>query len=193
MVLRAFATGGYADISRLQAWNLDFVVRGMMMMMMMTMTMMILHQQEKSEEGSRYRKLASKVDESLRFMRAIGVDTDSATFKQAQFYTAHECLLLPYEQALTRKDSTTGEGTMMVRMIMMMVVVVVVLMMMMMIMLTTTTMMMMMMMTMMTMMMMMMMMMMMFCRPLVRLLGAHAVDRGEDPAARRLPCRVHAG
>jgi 3-deoxy-D-arabino-heptulosonate 7-phosphate (DAHP) synthase class II len=66
-------------------------------------------QQEKSEEGSRYRKLASKVDESLRFMKAIGVDTDSATFKQAQFFTAHECLLLPYEQALTRMDSTTGE------------------------------------------------------------------------------------
>ena len=66
--------------------------------------------QEKSDEGSRYRKLASKVDESLRFMKAIGVDTDSATFKQAQFYTAHECLLLPYEQSLTRKDSTTGKG-----------------------------------------------------------------------------------
>jgi len=87
-ILRAFATGGYADISRLHAWNLDFV--------------------EKSEEGSRYRKLASKVDESLRFMKAIGVDTESATFKQAQFFTAHECLLLSYEQALTRKDSTTG-------------------------------------------------------------------------------------
>lgn len=52
--------------------------------------------------------LASKVDESLRFMKAIGVDTESATFKQAQFYTAHECLLLPYENALTRLDSTTG-------------------------------------------------------------------------------------
>lgn len=64
--------------------------------------------QEKSEEGSRYRKLASKVDESLRFMKAIGVNTESATFKQAQLYTAHECLLLSYEQALTRKDSTTG-------------------------------------------------------------------------------------
>lgn len=88
-ILRAFATGGYADISRLHAWNLDFV--------------------EKSEEGSRYRKLASKVDESLRFMKAIGVNTESATFKQAQFFTAHECLLLSYEQALTRQDSTTGK------------------------------------------------------------------------------------
>jgi len=65
--------------------------------------------QEKSEEGSRYRKLASKVDESLRFMKAIGVDTESATFKQALFFTAHECLLLNYEQSLTRKDSTTGK------------------------------------------------------------------------------------
>lgn len=88
-ILRAFATGGYADISRLQAWNLDFV--------------------EQTEEGSRYRKFATKVDESLRFMKAIGVDTSSDTFAKTDFFTAHECLLLPYEQALTRKDSTTGK------------------------------------------------------------------------------------
>lgn len=87
-ILRAFATGGYADISRLHAWNLDFV--------------------EQTEEGSRYRKFATKVDESLRFMKAIGVDTTSPIFTQTDFYTAHECLLLPYEQALTREDSTTG-------------------------------------------------------------------------------------
>jgi 3-deoxy-7-phosphoheptulonate synthase len=88
-ILRAFASGGYADISRLHAWNLDFV--------------------EQTDEGSRYRKFASKVDESLRFMKAIGVDTSGDDFTKTDFFTAHECLLLPYEQALTRKDSTTGK------------------------------------------------------------------------------------
>mmetsp|Transcript_8772 Transcript_8772/g.18201 ORF Transcript_8772/g.18201 Transcript_8772/m.18201 type:complete len:492 (+) Transcript_8772:90-1565(+) len=87
-ILRAFSTGGYADISRLHAWNLDFV--------------------EQTEEGSRYRTFATKVDESLRFMKAIGVDTGSPSFTKTDFFTAHECLLLPYEQALTRMDSTTG-------------------------------------------------------------------------------------
>jgi len=88
-ILRAFSTGGFADLSRLHAWNLDFV--------------------EDTKEGSRYRKLASKVDESLRFMRAVGVDTSAREFTAVDFYTAHECLLLPYEQALTRLDSTTGK------------------------------------------------------------------------------------
>ncbi|KAG7357108.1 3-deoxy-7-phosphoheptulonate synthase [Nitzschia inconspicua] len=88
-ILRAFSTGGYADISRLHAWNLDFV--------------------EQTDEGSRYRTFATKVDESLRFMKAIGVDTSSPAFTKTDFFTAHECLLLPYEQALTRLDSTTGK------------------------------------------------------------------------------------
>mmetsp|Transcript_1238 Transcript_1238/g.1087 ORF Transcript_1238/g.1087 Transcript_1238/m.1087 type:complete len:511 (-) Transcript_1238:35-1567(-) len=86
-ILRAFSMGGYADISRLHAWNLDFV--------------------DNLPAGNRYRELASKVDESLRFMKAIGVDVRSPTFTQCNFYTAHECLLLPYEQALTRQDSIT--------------------------------------------------------------------------------------
>lgn len=88
-ILRAFSTGGYADITRLHAWNLDFV--------------------EQTNEGSRFRKFATKVDESLRFMKAIGVDTGNSNFKQTDFFTAHECLLLPYEEALTRIDSTTGK------------------------------------------------------------------------------------
>jgi len=86
-ILRAFSTGGYADISRLHAWNLDFV--------------------EQSDEGSRYRKFATKVDESLRFMKACGVDTSSAAFTKTDFFTTNECSFLPYEQALTRQDSTT--------------------------------------------------------------------------------------
>ena len=51
--------------------------------------------------------MAEKIDESLRFMKAIGVDTTTPTFTQSNFYTAHECLLLPYEEALTRQDSIT--------------------------------------------------------------------------------------
>jgi len=88
-ILRAFSTGGYADINRLHAWNLDFV--------------------KNTKEGSRYRKFAGKVEESLRFMKAIGIDTSNRSFTQIDLYTAHECLLLPYEQALTRQDSTTGD------------------------------------------------------------------------------------
>jgi 3-deoxy-7-phosphoheptulonate synthase len=88
-ILRAFANGGYADLSRLHAWNLDFV--------------------EQTEEGSRYRKFAQKVEESIRFMKAIGVNTADDAFTKTDFYTAHECLLLPYEEALTRQDSTTGK------------------------------------------------------------------------------------
>ena len=87
-ILRAFSMGGYADISRLHAWNLDFV--------------------ENLPAGNQYRAMCDKVDESLRFMKAIGVDTRSPTFTQCNFYTAHECLLLPYEQALTRQDSITN-------------------------------------------------------------------------------------
>jgi len=88
-ILRAFATGGYADMSRLHAWNLDFV--------------------EKTAQGSQYRALGRQIDEALRFMKAIGVDTTGPPFRTTNFYTAHECLLLPYEEALTRKDSTTGK------------------------------------------------------------------------------------
>jgi len=88
-ILRAFSTGGFADMSRLHAWNLDFV--------------------ETTPEGSRYRELATKVDESLRFMKAIGIDTSKPEFTSVDFYVAHECLLLPYEQALTRQDSITND------------------------------------------------------------------------------------
>jgi len=88
-ILRAFSNGGYANLSRLNQWTLDFV--------------------EKTPQGSRYRKLAKKVEESLRFMKACGVDLDSKAFSSVDFFTAHECLLLPYEEAMTRKDSTTGD------------------------------------------------------------------------------------
>lgn len=88
-ILRAFTQGGYADLARIQAWNLDAV--------------------KQSEQGSKYRLLAAKVEEALRFMRAIGIDTAGDAFRNTDFYTAHECLLLPYEEALTRLDSTTND------------------------------------------------------------------------------------
>jgi len=88
-ILRAFSEGGYAKLSRLQQWTLDFV--------------------EQTPQGSRYRKLATKVEESLQFMQACGVKMDSPEFSSVDFYTAHECLLLPYEEAMTRIDSTTGK------------------------------------------------------------------------------------
>uniref|UniRef100_A0A7R9YZJ7 Phospho-2-dehydro-3-deoxyheptonate aldolase n=1 Tax=Pseudictyota dubia TaxID=2749911 RepID=A0A7R9YZJ7_9STRA len=87
-ILRAFSAGGFADISRLHSWNLDFA--------------------EETEEGSRYRNFAAKVDESLRFNRAIGIDTSAPVFEKTDFYIAHDCLCLPYEGALTRQDSITG-------------------------------------------------------------------------------------
>jgi len=87
-ILRAFSTGGYANLSRLHAWTLDFV--------------------DATAIGSKYRKLASTVEESLRFMNAIGVDLESPAMQQVDFFTAHECLLLPYEEAMTRVDSTSG-------------------------------------------------------------------------------------
>lgn len=88
-ILRAFSGGGYANLSRLQQWTLEFV--------------------EQTSAGSRYRKLAQKVEESLRFMSAAGIDLNSPELSSVDFYTAHECLLLPYEEALTRQDSTSGK------------------------------------------------------------------------------------
>ena len=86
-LLRAFSSGGYADINLLHAWNLDFVA--------------------KTEEGSRYRQLCTKVEETLHFMKAIGANLSSV--KGTEFFTAHECLLLEYEQALTKRDETSGD------------------------------------------------------------------------------------
>lgn len=57
---------------------------------------------------SRYNELANRVDESLGFMSACGLTAEHPLMKGTEFFTSHECLLLPYEEALTRKDSTTG-------------------------------------------------------------------------------------
>ncbi|KAL0375993.1 UNVERIFIED_CONTAM: Phospho-2-dehydro-3-deoxyheptonate aldolase 2, chloroplastic [Sesamum calycinum] len=87
-LLRAFATGGYAAMQRVTQWNLDFT--------------------EHSEQGDRYRELAHRVDEALGFMASCGLTADHPVMTTTEFWTSHECLLLPYEQALTREDSTSG-------------------------------------------------------------------------------------
>ncbi|KAF5784628.1 putative 3-deoxy-7-phosphoheptulonate synthase [Helianthus annuus] len=87
-LLRAFATGGYAAMQRVTQWNLDFT--------------------EHSEAGDRYQELASRVDEALGFMSAVGLTTDHPIMTTTDFWTSHECLHLPYEQSLTRLDSTSS-------------------------------------------------------------------------------------
>ncbi|CAA6667013.1 unnamed protein product [Spirodela intermedia] len=87
-LLRAFATGGYASIQRVTQWNLDFL--------------------QHSEQGDRYMELAQRVDEAIGFMTAAGLTLEHPLMTTTDFWTSHECLHLPYEQALTREDSTSG-------------------------------------------------------------------------------------
>ncbi len=89
-LLRAFATGGYADLHEMHRWNLSFAAR--------------------SPLAGRYDELVGRIDETLRFMDACGVTSANAPqVHETDFYTSHEALLLPYEQALTRVDSTSGD------------------------------------------------------------------------------------
>ena len=89
-LVRAFALGGYADLERVHQWNMNFV--------------------QDSPQGHRYEELANNITESLAFMRAIGITADNTPqLRQTHFFTSHEALLLGYEQALTRLDSTSGE------------------------------------------------------------------------------------
>ena len=89
-LLRAFTTGGFAALTRVHAWNQEFVTN--------------------SPEGKRYEVLADDIDRALAFMRACGVDlNDDHELSSVDFYTSHEALILPYEQALTRQDSLTGD------------------------------------------------------------------------------------
>jgi 3-deoxy-7-phosphoheptulonate synthase len=89
-LLRAFASGGYADLHEVHRWNLGFV--------------------ERSPLAERYRGLSQRIDETLAFMAACGMSSETTRdMRETDFYVAHEALLLPYEQALTRIDSTTGD------------------------------------------------------------------------------------
>ncbi len=80
--------GGYAGLQRVMEWNLDFM--------------------GKSDEGRAYLDVAKRVDEAIQFMVACGLDSHTAIMTETEYYVSHECLLLDYEQALTREDSTTG-------------------------------------------------------------------------------------
>jgi 3-deoxy-7-phosphoheptulonate synthase len=89
-LLRAFAGGGYADLHEVHRWNLDFAAR--------------------SPLAARYQDLANRIGETLAFMQACGMSgLNTPQIRETEFYTSHEALLLPYEQALTRIDSTTGQ------------------------------------------------------------------------------------
>jgi 3-deoxy-7-phosphoheptulonate synthase len=85
-LVRAFTTGGYADLHQVHAWNRDFV--------------------SASPSGRRYEQLAAEIQRALDFMRACGVDPEET--RTVEFFSSHEGLLLEYEAALTRTDSRTG-------------------------------------------------------------------------------------
>jgi 3-deoxy-7-phosphoheptulonate synthase len=85
-LVRAFVTGGYADLRQVHTWNTDFV--------------------RDSTAGQRYEQVAAEIDRALTFMQAIGADPDE--FHRVDFHSSHEALVLEYEHALTRIDSRTG-------------------------------------------------------------------------------------
>ncbi|MDO6564113.1 3-deoxy-7-phosphoheptulonate synthase class II [Amphritea sp. 1_MG-2023] len=87
-LMRAFAQGGFADLHKVHQWNLGFV--------------------QKSPLREKYQHLANQIDDTLAFMQACGVNSNSVPqLKETSVYTSHEALLLNYEQALTRQDSLT--------------------------------------------------------------------------------------
>jgi len=89
-LLRAFAQGGYASLENVHSWMLGFV--------------------SDSPQGERYAALANRITETMNFMRAIGITSESNyALRETDFYTSHEALLLGYEEALTRVDSTSGD------------------------------------------------------------------------------------
>ena len=89
-LLRAFAMGGYANLENVNQWMLGFV--------------------KDSPQAERYRKLADRISETMDFMKAIGITAENhPNLRETDFFTSHEALLLGYEQALTRVDSTSGD------------------------------------------------------------------------------------
>src|SRR5665213_2780879 len=85
-----FTKNGFADLSQIHAWNQEFVAT--------------------STEGRRFESIAEGIDSALRFMDACGINlTGEDTLHQVDFWTSHEALILDYEEALTRRDSLTGD------------------------------------------------------------------------------------
>ncbi len=88
-LLRAFTEGGFASLTRVHQWTLGFL--------------------DRSPQGERYRDLAGRITEALEFMQACGItDLNTPAIRRTSFYTSHECLLLGFEEAMTRVDSTSG-------------------------------------------------------------------------------------
>ena len=88
-LLRAFSTGGLADVHQVHGWTLGFTA---------------------SDEAEKYRAMAERIQDTLDFMKAAGVTSETAhSLASVDFYTSHEALLLEYEEALTRLDATTGK------------------------------------------------------------------------------------
>ena len=89
-LLRAFAQGGYADLHKVHQWTLGFVAD--------------------SPVAAQYKRFADRIQETLEFMEACGLTGDTVPqLRETDLYTSHEALLLPYEEAMTRNDSTTGQ------------------------------------------------------------------------------------
>jgi 3-deoxy-7-phosphoheptulonate synthase len=89
-LLRAFTKGGFADLSRVHAWNQEFV--------------------QDSAMGQRYAVIADEIERAMAFMRACGIDlAKEANLHEVDFYVSHEALILNYEESLTRQDSLTGD------------------------------------------------------------------------------------
>ncbi len=87
-LLRAFSTGGFADMKRVHSWTLGFADGG---------------------EAAKYSEIANRIQDTIDFMSAAGITANTThEFSTVEFYTSHESLLLEYEEALTRLDSTSG-------------------------------------------------------------------------------------
>lgn len=89
-LLRAFAQGGYANLENVNEWMLGFI--------------------EDSPQGERYHQVAERISDAMKFLKAVGISSENnPQLRETGFYTSHEALLLGYEQALTRIDSTSGD------------------------------------------------------------------------------------
>ncbi|MFP5297603.1 MAG: class II 3-deoxy-7-phosphoheptulonate synthase [Actinomycetota bacterium] len=89
-LIRAFTKGGFADLRQIHTWNQEFVAG--------------------SKQGQRYEQIARQIDRALAFMAACGIDLgDDSALHEVDLYTSHEALILPFEEALTRRDSLTGD------------------------------------------------------------------------------------
>lgn len=89
-LIRAFASGGYANLERTHEWTMEFL--------------------KDTDSYKKYEDLAKKIDEAIDFMSALGITAENTPqLRETKFYTSHEALLLGYEQALTRRDSITND------------------------------------------------------------------------------------